>query len=289
MTIWQANQKTNVIALLPILLVGTSCKRPEPTSTEPTPIETAPIQWHAKSERKGDVELKTAIRSGNIDAIKAALVHGADPNGAKNFDAPIVLALDQPPKTALAIVQSLVDNGAAVNFVDEPQGWSPLTYAIARSDDYSQVAHFLISKGANINATMDDGLTPLALAVRFEKRLVVIELLENKAKLEARTIDRYSRMSNQMIKANAQNPYGCEPGYRQSGQTPVFELAAKWNDQIADALTKAGANFRATDENGWSALHHAMITRQPAAVRGLLARELDPNAKSNGGFDLPQS
>lgn len=79
----------------------------------------------------------------------------------------------------LAEVKKLVSNGADVNKTDAVDGRGPLFTAVA--DTHLEVAKFLISKGAAINAQDRMGMTPLHAAVLANQLAMVALLLENKA------------------------------------------------------------------------------------------------------------
>ena len=75
----------------------------------------------------------------------------------------------------LHFVQRLVDSGADVNLY----GWPPLIYAAFNG--HPAVAEYLLKKGAEVNATTENGSTALLFAARFGHIEVVELLLLNKA------------------------------------------------------------------------------------------------------------
>lgn len=75
----------------------------------------------------------------------------------------------------LHFVQRLVDSGADVNLY----GWPPLIYAAFNG--HTAVAEYLLKKGAEVNATTENGSTALLFAARFGHIEVVELLLLNKA------------------------------------------------------------------------------------------------------------
>lgn len=75
----------------------------------------------------------------------------------------------------LYFVQRLVDSGADVNLY----GWPPLIYAAFNG--HTAVAEYLLKKGAEVNATTENGSTALLFAARFGHIEVVELLLKNKA------------------------------------------------------------------------------------------------------------
>ena len=75
----------------------------------------------------------------------------------------------------LYFVQRLVDSGADVNLY----GWPPLIYSAFNG--HTAVAEYLLKKGAEVNATTENGSTALLFAARFGHIEVVELLLLNKA------------------------------------------------------------------------------------------------------------
>jgi ankyrin repeat protein len=115
----------------------------------------------------GRTPLMTLVSSavGDVATLKVLLVAGADPNlvdGATHLYALHYVAMQgRIDETAL-----LVGAGADVNIKDSLYGKSPLHYAM---DCHAQrgaqeVVQFLIDNGANVNATDNNGMTPLQYA-----------------------------------------------------------------------------------------------------------------------------
>lgn len=75
----------------------------------------------------------------------------------------------------LYFVQRLVESGADVNLY----GWPPLIYAAFNG--HTAVAEYLLTKGAEVNATTENGSTALLFAARFGHIEVVELLLRHKA------------------------------------------------------------------------------------------------------------
>lgn len=68
-----------------------------------------------------------------------------------------------------------------------------------------------------------------------------------------------------------------------SGQTPFLEATFYGNVAAMELLAKHGANIRATDDEGGTALHLAAPFARVAQLRWLVARGLDPNARNRAG------
>ena len=113
----------------------------------------------------------------------------------------------------LHFVQRLVDSGADVDLY----GWPPLISAAFNG--HTAVAEYLLKKGAEVNATTENGSTALLFAARFGHIEVVELLLLNKA----------------------------DPNIANERGTTAIDWALKTeNTDIADLLRKAGG--RAGDQ-----------------------------------------
>ena len=138
---------------------------------------------------------------------------------------------------------------------------------------------------------MDDGTTPLHVAVGQGDAAAVAELLAHGARIDARIHVRASVVraddsgKSEMDRHNAESTaHMLEPGFRFTGRTPFFGVAERWDPAVAAALLKAGARVDATDDNGWTPLHFAVLSADLYAIRGLLALGADPNAASKAGL-----
>jgi len=112
---------------------------------------------------KAELALIQAAKDGNIKATKQAIADGADVNAEDPFK-----GLRRTPLHEAAyggykeIAELLIANGADVNAKDKLR-WTPLFFAAFT--DATAVAELLIAKGADVNAKLDNGRTPLNLAV----------------------------------------------------------------------------------------------------------------------------
>lgn len=77
------------------------------------------------------------------------------------------------------VVTLLVENGADIMISDETSGASPLYVSIRH--DLVPIAQSLISQGADVNAGIGNGFTPIHLASALGSEASVRLLLENEA------------------------------------------------------------------------------------------------------------
>ena len=132
------------------------------------------------------------------------------------------------PNSDLALMNLLVEKGAKVDGEDIYSGYTPLIWAVIKGNLKS--AEFLLSEGANVNATTGYGRSALHFAsVEETDDFDLAKLLvENGANLEEKTND---------------------------GYTPLICAVEKGNSKVVEFLLSKGANINATTEDGISALH----------------------------------
>ena len=70
------------------------------------------------------------------------------------------------------MTKTLVEKGASIN---KTIGWSALHYAATNGHD--EIVSYLLTKGADVNARTDAGVTPLYMAARGMYRKTVMMLL----------------------------------------------------------------------------------------------------------------
>jgi ankyrin repeat protein len=201
-----------------------------------------------------------------------------------------LLSLGGTGQQRYELARLLIERGAHLNYRQQDQGWTPLTHALSHTEEALDLVRLLLDRGADVESPMNDGLTALHLAVRFGHERIVQELVSRGARLDVRTRPDPNEVSlsppfDQMWeRSREERERTFEPGYRDSGRTVVFELALAWNPKIARILRESGADFLATDDNGWTGLHLAANMGAVEAMDRLLDLGLDPNAASNRGY-----
>lgn len=283
------------LLLLPVLLTGACAPPPAPPekSIAIVPAPTPRRAMHGRSMppqelRPIDGELMKAVSEGQVDRVRKLLEKGANANAQSASDGNALSVLSGVDRTRdLAIAKLLIEHGADVNYSSPTQGYTPLTHAILGVSDPLPVIRFLLTKGAKVNEPMRDGTTALHLAVNWGHAEVVRELVKYGANLGARTLGSENVVADPQFDRQlpAPNPIARpEPNFRDSGQTPVFGLVDHWDPQVFAILQKAKADFRATDDNGWTVVHYAVRTGNLVALDAFLKMGLDPNAASKQGY-----
>ncbi len=163
-----------------------------------------------------------------------------------------------------------------------------------RCSAVSDVASYLISRGADVNARSDYN-APLSLAVRFSHKDVVALLLQKGA--DARTVE-YGGKSllneivdfqgawtpdrreivEMLLDAGAEIEFGAG-----KEGTPLHGAVRRGQKELAELLLDRGANINAKDQYGQTPLHDAVSQKQPAMVELLIARGAEINPLDNQG------
>lgn len=154
----------------------------------------------------------------------------------------------------LVRVKALLKNNPDLVFSKDTNGCTPLL--IALSTDHEDVAKWLLSSGADVNARDNRGETPLYFAAAGSRDLVKL-LLANKADV------------------NAQD---------NNGDTPLHEAAYTINKDTAELLIAHKADVNAKDNYGDTPLLMAAINDPTDVAELLLANKADVNARDKGGW-----
>lgn len=192
----------------------------------------------------GRTPLMEAARDGELAAVNRLILRGADVN-----------ATDEAGFTALhlaaqaqnaAVVRRLLRANAAVNALNQ---WhqTPLWLVSWQPEvDTTQIAHSLVSNGANVNLADENGNTPLHMAARAGRYRMVAYLLEAGARVTAtneqgRTPLYLAVIGNNLRSARLLLRHGANPNTR-AGDTTALELALnKGYRDMADLLAAHGA------------------------------------------------
>jgi hypothetical protein len=118
-----------------------------------------------------------------------------------------------PSRVTCRSCKRLVEAGADVNLY----GWPPLIYAAFNG--HTAVVEYLITRGADIDATTENGSTALFFAARFGHLQIVELLLQNKAD------------------ASIANDRGAtaDDWARQTGNTNIADILRQASDQTREA------------------------------------------------------
>ncbi|MBM64198.1 MAG: hypothetical protein CL484_14710 [Acidobacteria bacterium] len=142
--------------------------------------------------RGGETVLMTAARTGSVEVVTALLTEGVDPNGREGNNQTALMWASA--EGHLPVVEALVQAGADVH-ASLNSGFSPIFFAVR--EGHIDVARSLIAAGVDVNQVLqrvqdrpdqavnnasyrpvDDGMSPLLLAVRNGHFELAVELIK---------------------------------------------------------------------------------------------------------------
>ena len=231
--------------------------------------------------------LSAAVYVGSFDIVKYLIESGADVNLASDDGTtPIIIAAQTKQGEMIEI---LAKAGGNVNYIFPVTGLSPLIFAASKGAASS--VEQLIKNGANVNYKDYSGTSVLAWALLGNYKDIAKNLIENGANPKAHQV---------MIAALCHSdtdfvPYlikhGVDVNGLAFGKMPFIVWCAKNGlTKGVEILVNNGANIKATDENGTSALDFA-LSRKDYKVVKLLDPSIDINSlpKKKGDPNLISS
>lgn len=195
---------------------------------------------------KTDTDMMTAVKAGDVNAVKAMLAENPS----------LVNATDDAGNSAILIATYWGKGDVAgVLLAHDPQ---MNVFEAAAAGQLNRVKQLVEDNPALIHDWSHDGFTPLHLAVFFGRRDVAEFLLTR----------------NPDVNAVARNPIKV---------TPLHSAAAGNQYEICEALIAKGADVNARQEGGFTPLHSAAQNGNLALVDLLLRHGADPHAKTDAG------
>jgi Ankyrin repeats (3 copies)/Ankyrin repeat len=193
-------------------------------------------------------ELWKAITDGNVDAVKALLAQGADPNAKMERDVrPLMLAAAKD--SSLSVLEALLEAKADFRLKDK-DGDTPLHWAAAAGA--AECAAALLKAGADRSAKNNIGRTPLISAAVAGRTSALKALLPEGADV------------NELLFSRA--------------LTLLMIVSETGDAQGTVFLLHRGADPNRSDRQGYTALMYAAQAGKLENVRQLLDRGANPNA-----------
>jgi uncharacterized protein len=217
-------------------------------------------QMFVRSRRyRGTSILNQARAYGRPEIVKLLLEAGADPNNLGNGGSPPIV--DAAASGDAVSVAYLLDHGAKIDARNE-KGDSALIIALWNT--HPEVANLLVARGADVRKPRGDGVTILSLAAGAGALPVMDACVRAGADVNA-----------------------AETSPNSLNHTPLLPAAYNRGDiRALRWLLDRGALIDKPDKYGMTPLHHACFCANLDALRLLLARRANPNARSQSG-DMP--
>lgn len=272
----------------------------------------------------GSTPLMWALREADVKTIEYMLAAGANARiRTKNGSTAIFFAA-QAPDAGYEKTKMILDAGASVN-VRRLDGATPIVWAASFAKDPRiigllldagadieqrhilgdmtplmiaarmgnlETARALIERGADVNATAQDGVTPLIAAADGD--MVPPEMLRllvgAGARVDARLTDGTTALMTAALTRSADRArtlleLGAPPDSRNfAGDTALSVACARGDVSTAIVLLDAGADLAAANSKGVTPLHWAVQGGEPAMVRLLIARGASINAVTADGW-----
>lgn len=225
------------------------------------------------TNKKGQTPLILAYRENKLELVKSLIIYGADVNCRDNYGyTPLHISalykksiylnyfnkneeLSNKIKYHNGIVELLISNGANVNSTND-NGDSPLHLASSHPG-YIEVINILIKHGADINAINISGINPLYYAFLSGQNEIALVLIKSGAKLDLYT-DEY-------------------------GRNTLTWCCFYGNLDIVKYYINIGTNVNTKRLNGMSLLHEAAIGGHLNVVKYLSTKGANVKAIDNLG------
>lgn len=214
----------------------------------------------------GITPLMDAVRSKDADAVALLVQHGADPlRASKAGDTPIRFASDIERKSGEIVEKAKAEEAVLRHQVGQTATESEKNEILGRLASLESIrtnADKERSASASMVAVFGrDKQISLEKAIEFRSNPVIREILADPQRRE------------QVSQPTA------------NGKTPLHLAAAKGNAWAVKELLAAGADSKAVDGYGSSALMSAVRAKNPEIVKMLVAAGSDPTAKDGKGRD----
>ncbi|MCL2744773.1 MAG: ankyrin repeat domain-containing protein [Planctomycetaceae bacterium] len=251
----------------------------------PLPLNGATLRRFLKEafdDLQGYTPLHSAIRSGQLEAMKYLIQAGANVNieDTKSGETPLHIAAKLG---LLEAAKCLIQAGADVDKRETELGDTPLIWAV--QEGHLNMVKLLLDNSADVDIARGGkgGFTPLQYAVYLGLLEVVSILVEHKANPNYTDMLGGTPLSY-VGGENCENAGQIYSLLVKSGATtgkPLLDAVLLGNAAKINALLESGTNINATDKfTGNTALHFAVIARNTEIVKILIHKGINANAKN---------
>jgi ankyrin repeat protein len=212
-----------------------------------------------EAARDGSTALLWAVYHSDLEMARALMTAGANVNAANKYG---VTPLIQAGRTGDApMIDALLKAGAKVT-VAHPDGETAVMSA-ARAGR-TEAVKLLLEAGADVNAVTHQQETALMWAAVEGHVEVVKTLLDAKA-----DVNRKTRVNAITERKNSDHPTG--------GFTALMYAARQGHEQVVRTLAAGGADLKATNGDGVTAMAIAVVNDRLDLAKTLLELGSDPN------------
>ena len=200
------------------------------------------------------------IDHGSLEVLRYLFENGADVNACSSVT-PLMMAIENGHVSAVTF---LTERGADVTRTDEC-GYKALHYACINNSS-PEVFSCLLEKGADINACLNNGMTPLMIAAEDSLVNVVTFLIKQGANVDLQ--DNYGKTALHYALGSLNFSFeilccliekGADVNTGSNDKlTPLMIAAEKGHINALTFLIKFGADVDLQDKNGKTALHYAL-------------------------------
>lgn len=183
-------------------------------------------------------------------------------------------------KGSTDLVKDLLSSGAQVDATNE-DGWTPLHFAAFY--DHTDIVRLLLDRGADANAvTSKDRRTPLHCAAVRGNEDTVMQLLDAGADPNAGNINGYTPLHNAALNGHTVTAGllldgGADANARDEDEDTPLHNAARGNRLMtAELLLQRGAEVDLEGLDGWTPLSHAAYNKNRDMARLLILNGADP-------------
>jgi ankyrin repeat protein len=224
--------------------------------------------------RDGSTALHLATQFNQRKVMKLLLHSPVNPQVA-NEDGATALQMAVKTESDEATVPLLVKNKVDVNTRNIRTGDTALHLAIEWRRP--RILIYLLDKGASIDMTNEDGLTPLQLAVKVDNCEAISVLLQRRANIETRSLSgttalQIAAYENHWVSFDLLVIGGADiNAWNKQGESLIHEQArTATSTAIASKLLDQGANIEAFTAKGQTPLHYAAAEPNIAMFKFLL-------------------
>lgn len=296
-----------------------------------TPEEMATLLDHQPDlvtlrEERGETALHFAAKFGKVDTARMLIKHDADPRALNAAgQSPLYHAITSTGEENLELVQLLLGAGADPNQKDQASQ-TPVSLAMKHqrnkivklllehdavlevgnaSEAFRSavrcgqlaVVEALVKSHLKVNEALDDGQTPLHVAVGYKKLDIAEYLVEQKADVNAVTEDDSGRSVLQAAVGVGGRldivalllDRGAEPNFiDKHGASVLHTAAGSGSAEVVSTLVNAGADVEARAGGGLTPLMEAVRMGNVDVSRTLLDAGADQYAKNDSGWETGQ-